>query len=104
MSLPVQCRLTVIGQAKRYAEKPIAEKAMREFVGASVLERHSLRVGQNTAPLTPTLLAFWSTSSFDANCKTFARKAGVWLMDGHTLASYVDRLGLSEWILSLKEV
>ena len=101
IAAPIQCRASVIGQAKRFADKLVAERALREFVGASVLKRHELRVTENVSPLTPVLLAFWTTSDFDPHCKAFARNTGVWLMDGRTVASYIHRLKLSDWVLSL---
>lgn len=100
---PVQCRAAVIGQAKRYASKLIAERALREFVGASLIQRNALRVQQRISPLTPVLLAFWTTANFDPNSKSFARKAGVWLMDGHTISAYLSKLGLSSWVMSLDD-
>jgi hypothetical protein len=99
----MQCRAAVIGQAKRYTNRLIAERALREFVGASVLQRNTLRVQQRISPLTPVLLAFWSTANFEPNCKEFARRSGVWLMDGHTISSYLGKLGLTEWIMSLPD-
>lgn len=103
ISSPMHCRAAVIGQAKRYTSRLIAEKALREFVGASVLQRNSLRVQQRISPLTPVMLAFWSTANFEPNCKDFARRSGVWLMDGHTISSYLGRLGLTKWVLSLPD-
>jgi len=100
---PMQCRAAVIGQAKRYTNRLIAERALREFVGASVLQRNNLRVQQRISPLTPVLLAFWSTANFEPNCKEFARRSGVWLMDGHTISSYLGKLGLTEWVMSLPD-
>lgn len=103
INAPVQCRATVIGQAKRFSDKLIAEKALREFVGASVLKRNELRIAKSVSPLSPVMLAFWATSDFDPNCKKFARDAGVWVMDGRTLSAYLHRLGLAEWVLSLAD-
>lgn len=103
ISSPIQCRAAVIGQAKRYTSKLIAEKALREFVGASLLQRNALRVQQKISPLTPVLLAFWTTANFDPNCKSFARRAGVWLMDGHTISAYLSKLSLTDWVMSLED-
>ncbi len=100
---PLHCRAAVIGQAKRYRHRPIAEKSLREFVGASLLKRNELRVTQSISPLTPVLLAYWTTANFEPGCKAFARKAGVWLMDGHTFSTYISRLGLTDMIMSLDD-
>lgn len=104
INAPVNCRATVIGQAKRYRDKPINEKLLREFVGASLLKRHVLRTNESLSPLTPVILAFWTTANFDPNCKIFARSAGVWIMDGHTMATYLRFLGLADWVHSLRDV
>ena len=103
INAPAQCRATVIGQAKRFSDRLIAEKALREFVGATVLKRNELRIAKSVSPLSPIMLAFWTTSDFDPNCKKFARDAGVWVMDGRTLSAYLHRLELSDWVLSLPD-
>ncbi len=102
MNCPQHCKASVIGQAKRYSSKLIAEKALREFVGASVIHRNDLRVSKSISPLSPVLLAFWTTSNFEPNTKEFARSAGVWLMDGYTLSMYLARLGLTDWVMSME--
>lgn len=103
VNCPAHCKASVIGQAKRYSNKLIAEKALREFVGASVIHRNDLRVSKSISPLSPVLLAFWTTSNFEPNTKEFARNAGVWLMDGYTLSMYLARLGLTDWVMSMND-
>ena len=103
LNCPAYCRASVIGQAKRFENRLIAEKSLREFVGASLLQRNELRVRQSISPLSPVLLAFWTTSNFEPNTKIFARRAGVWLMDGHTLSTYLIRLGLSDWVMGMED-
>lgn len=103
MNCPMGCRAAVIGQAKRYDTSAIAEKALREFVGASLLRRHELRIEKKIWPLSPVLLAFWTTSKFDPSGRTFARDAGVWLMDGQTISEVIHKLDLEEWVLSLPD-
>lgn len=103
LNCPLHCRASVIGQAKRFDNRLIAEKSLREFVGASLLHRNDLRVRQSISPLSPVLLAFWTTSNFEPNTKIFARKAGVWLMDGHTLSTYLIKLGLTDWVMSMPD-
>jgi restriction endonuclease Mrr len=104
LNCPSYCRASVIGQAKRFGSRLIAEKSLREFVGASLLHRNELRVNQSIAPLSPVLLAFWTTSNFEANTKIFARRAGVWLMDGYTLSTYLIRLGLTDWVMAMDDL
>ena len=102
--IPAVCRATVIGQTKRYKEtNVIAEKALREFVGSGVWKRHRLRLDSGISPLAPVILAFWTTSNFEPNAKRYAREMGIWYMDGHTLASYVAKLGLSEFVFALPD-
>ena len=102
--IPAVCRATVIGQTKRYKESNvIAEKSLREFVGSGVWKRHRLRLDSGVSPLAPVILAFWTTSNFEPNAKRYAREMGIWYMDGHTLASYVAKLGLSDFVFSLPD-
>jgi len=102
--IPAGCRATVIGQTKRYKESNIInEKALREFVGSGVWKRHRLRLDSGISPLAPVILAFWTTSNFEPNAKRYAREMGIWYMDGHTLASYVAKLGLSDFVFALPD-
>lgn len=103
MNCPEGVRAAIIGQAKRYSTNLIAEKALREFVGASLVRRHHLRVQKKIWPLSPVLLAFWTTSNFDPSGRRFARDAGVWLMDGPTISAVLDDLGLAKWVMSLPD-
>jgi|GEM_PF-1053587 len=101
---PAVCRATVIGQTKRYKEtNVINEKALREFVGSGVWKRHKLRLDSGVSPLAPIILAFWTTSNFEPNAKRYAREMGIWYMDGHTLATYVAKLGLSAFVFGLPD-
>lgn len=102
--IPAVCRAIVIGQTKRYKEtNVIKETSLREFVGAGVWKRHKLRLDSGISPLAPVILAYWTTSNFEPNAKRFARDMGIWYMDGHTLAAYIDKLGLSEFVFGLPD-
>lgn len=104
LTVPSACMATVIGQAKRYREgNTISETKLREFIGAATLKRHELTTESKIAPLAPVLFAFWTTSDFDQNAKQYARKLGVWHMDGITLGNYVVELGLKAKIMSLPD-
>jgi hypothetical protein len=104
LSVPMACHAAVIGQAKRYKDGNIVgESRIREFVGAATLKKHSLQTDGSIGPLTPVLFAFWTTSDFDPNAKKFSRAVGLWHMDGHTLATYVMSLGLTDFVSSLPE-
>jgi Restriction endonuclease len=102
--IPAVCRATVIGQTKRYKEtNVIKETSLREFVGAGVWKRHRLRLDSGISPLAPVILAYWTTSNFEPNAKRYAREMGLWYMDGHTLAAYIDKLELSEFVFGLPD-
>lgn len=104
LTVPATCTATVIGQAKRYKDgNSISETQLREFVGAATLKRHELTTENKIAPLAPVLFAFWTTSDFDPNARRYARKLGLWHMDGLTLAQYVVALGLKDAIMSLPD-
>lgn len=102
--VPVGARAIVIGQTKRYKEgNVITETKVREFAGASILRRHNMRAEGRIGPLTPVILAFWTTSDFEPSAKKYAREMGIWFMDGFTLASYVDALSLTDYVMGLPD-
>lgn len=76
---------------------------VREFVGGGVWHRHKIRLDSGTSPLAPVILAFWTTSNFEPNAKRYAREMGIWYMDGHTLASYIIKLNLADFVFSLPD-
>lgn len=93
---PLASRLTVVGQAKRYkAGNNISTCCLREFVGAATIRTHELRRDGTIPPIGPVILAFWTTSAFDAPARQLARDIGLWYLDGVALAHYVVELGLS---------
>ena len=103
LAIPSVCRAVVMGQAKRYKDgNLINETKLREFVGACTLRKHRFLQEGHITPLTPVMFAFWTTSGFDQNAKKFARELGIWYMDGFTLATYVEILGLREQIKGLE--
>ncbi len=104
LPMPISCHCLVIGQAKRYQEgAAISETRLREFVGASILQRHRLSFQSQLGPLVPTLYAFWTTSDLDSNARLFAKNVGVWYMDGQTLAAYVKELQLRDYVMLLPD-
>lgn len=105
LNVPAACKAFVIGQTKRYAEgNIISETRLREFVGAALLRRHVLQSERRLAPLTPVLFAFWTTSDFEPNARQYARDVGLWFMDGHTLATYIQLLNLSDQVHELPDL
>lgn len=102
LPMPHSSHGVVIGQAKRYKDGAnISETRLREFVGSGLLRRHELASQYGLSPLAPTLYAFWTTSDLDPNARRFARRIGLWYMDGATLASYAEELGLRGYVMSL---
>lgn len=102
--VPVHSQAAVIGQAKRYKDgNLIKETHLREFVGAAALRRHQLQRDEKLGPLTPVILAFWTTADFEPNARTFGRSVGIWYMGGNTLAAYVNRLGLRDYVMALPD-
>ncbi len=105
LAIPTSCQATVIGQAKRYKDGNIVRQtSLREFVGASSLRRHQMIKEGNVGLLAPCLFAFWTTSDFDPGAKSFAREAGLWYMEGRTLADYVECLRLRSFVMSFKDM
>ena len=103
-AVPMGCRATIIGQTKRYKDgNVINEKQLREFVGAGLLRQHILQTDRKIAPLTPVIFAFWTTSDFEPNAKRYARDVGLWFMDGHTLATYVNSLNMADSVMQLPD-
>lgn len=97
--LPRTAALTVIGQAKRYAEKnDITEIEIRKFIGGAILKLDELRKQGKVSVLSPVVFAFWTTSDLHIHAKEFSQKMGVWYLDGISLAEYILKLGLEDEI------
>jgi restriction endonuclease Mrr len=102
LTIPTACKAAIIGQTKRYkVGNVITERQMREFVGSGILKKHILQNEGKIGPLTPILFAFWTTSDFEPNAKKYAREVGLWFMDGHTLATYIQSLQMADAIMAL---
>jgi hypothetical protein len=102
---PTACGAVVIGQTKRYKDGNIVkETQLREFVGASLLRKHTLRRDGKMGPLTPVICAFWTTSDFGPNARQYARAVGLWYMEGSTLAQYLETLGLASKVMAMPDV
>jgi hypothetical protein len=101
---PVACRAAVIGQAKRYAESNlISENDIRTFVGGATLRRHELQQEGRIFPLSPVSFAFWTTSDFGSDARAYARKTGIWTMEGRALAKYIEELGMTAEVMALPD-
>lgn len=93
--LPKTAALSVIGQAKRYAEDhEVKETEVRNFIGGAILKLDELRKQGKINVLAPVVYAFWTTSDLHIHAKVFSRKMGIWHLDGMALAEYVIRLEL----------
>jgi len=92
---PQACRAAVIGQAKRYKDgNNVKETDVRAFIGGAMKVKNDLTMKGKILPLSPVVYAFWTTSDFDPNAKTFCRSLGLWYLSGRALARYVLDLGL----------
>lgn len=97
--LPKTAALSVIGQAKRYAENhEVKETEIRNFIGGAILKLDELRKQGKINVLGPVVYAFWTTSDLHIHAKTYSRKMGLWHLDGMALAEYVLKLDLVDEI------
>lgn len=95
LSLPISSSISVIGQAKRYKDgNDISESDLRKFVGGALLIVDEFRDNNKINVLSPIIYAFWTTSSFHINAKEYAKKMGIWYLDGLTITDYVIKLDL----------
>ena len=86
----------VVGQAKRYKDKNITECDIREFIGGAILRADKLR-GEHvfdTGLLSPVSFAYWTTSDFHIAAKKYARRMGIWYLNGIGLAQLAKRAGV----------
>lgn len=99
MPVPKVAGLTVIGQAKRYKDNNfVSESEIRKFIGGAVDIANSFKIDKKLTALGPVLFAFWTTSSFHENARTYCKRTGVWYMEGLSVAEYVKKLGLQHLI------
>jgi restriction endonuclease Mrr len=87
--------IIVIGQAKRYKDgNHITEKDLREFIGACVkrIDEFKKTRSDQYGIFQPTILAFWTTSDFHTNAKTFAKDMGIWYLNGVALCQLALQL------------
>lgn len=102
--VPRTAALTVIGQAKRYAENnEVTETEIRKFLGGAMLKQDELRKENKIRVLSPVFYAFWTTSDLHANARTFSQKMGIWHLDGLALSEYIMRLDLEEEVFRHQE-
>ncbi|MES2201220.1 MAG: restriction endonuclease [candidate division FCPU426 bacterium] len=97
--MPPPARGIVIGQSKRYGQKNnVGESEIRTFVGGAIRKSDELRKNfpERVGIMTPTILAFWTTSDFAGPARKYAREMGVWYLSGIGLAQFAIRLGFTE--------
>ncbi|MGO9519616.1 MAG: restriction endonuclease [Candidatus Korobacteraceae bacterium] len=94
---PIGARITVVGQAKKYAvDSFIKEHDLRAFIGSTIRKTsdpddpHCFR--RNI--LAPVMFAFWTTADFQPSARKFARGLGLWYLSGTALAQLALRLKL----------
>lgn len=91
---PPSLNVVVIGQAKRYSTGMISTTKLREFAGAASLRQHEMQASGKFSARQPIIYAFWTTASFEESARNFARRLGIWILDGITMATYASSLGL----------
>lgn len=93
---PRTSQAIVIGQAKRYADQNITECDMREFIGGAILQAENIRLVNvfDAGLLSPVSFAYWTTSDFHHLAKKYARKMGIWYLNGIGLAQLAMRVGV----------
>lgn len=91
---PTNVKILVVGQAKRHIEKNISESELRKFIGGATRRVHLIKRGGNAGALTPVVYAFWTSSDFEQNARSYAQEVGLWLMNGITMAMYMIELDL----------
>jgi restriction endonuclease Mrr len=94
---PESARMIVIGQAKRHKEgNTISESELRRFVGGATRKVHQLKREERIGALTPVVYAFWTSSDFERNAKSYSQEVGLWLMNGVTMAQYLLQLQMTQ--------
>ena len=90
-------KIQLVGQAKRYTNgNNIKEKELREFIGASTKIIHEFKQNRSErfGIFQPIILAFWTTSDFHSNAKSYAKKFGIWYLNGIALCQLAIELGV----------
>lgn len=95
---PINSRVVVIGQAKRYADgRLVTLSEVREFVGGGILRVNELRRAMSSiGVLTPVVYAFWTSSEFNRPAKEYARDMGIWYLNGLGLSQLAVRVGIRD--------
>jgi restriction endonuclease Mrr len=89
------CNLTIIGQAKRYADKFISLTDLRCFLGGALVKSDEIkRSYEKYGVFSPTVFAFWTTSDFHQSARNYAINAGLWCLGGLSLAQLSLRIGI----------
>lgn len=88
--------ILVVGQSKRYTGgNHVNEKELREFVGASIKRIDTIKIQKESIGiLQPIILAFWTTSDFHANAIKYAKKMGIWYLNGIALSQMALKLNM----------
>jgi hypothetical protein len=95
LPVPITAALTVIGQAKRYADNhEVTETEIRKFIGGAIFVLDQLRKQGKLSICSPVVYAFWTTSNLHLNAKNYSRKMGIWHLDGMALAEYILKLDM----------
>jgi len=89
--------ILVVGQAKRFTKgEHITETDLRTFVGASVKKIDELKKSNPNqfGIFQPVILAYWTTSDFHTDAKSFANHMGIWYLNGIAVCQLAMNLGI----------
>lgn len=95
---PAKAKGVIIGQSKRYKkDNVVKETDIRSFMGASILRFAELKreKHEEIGEFTPVVYAFWTTGIFANSAKSYAKKMGLWYLDGLALAQLSERCNIS---------
>lgn len=95
LNIPYNSLAVILGQAKRYQRTSVIDiHAIREFVGGALKRKADLMKQNLIAPLTPVTYAFWTTSDFTTNAKSYMRELGIWYLNGSDVSNYIKLLSI----------
>jgi restriction endonuclease Mrr len=87
------CYPIVIGQAKRWNDKPISVTDLRSFVGGAIVKADEIkRKYTRYGIFSPIVYAFWTTSDFLPSAREYSVNAGLWCLGGLSLAQLALRI------------
>lgn len=90
-------RILLVGQAKRHNDhNQVTETDLRAFIGAAMkkIDEFKKTRSEQYGILHPTMLAYWTTSDFQADAKKYANDFGIWYLNGPAICQLALQLGI----------